>query len=132
MSRISRMLVGLLAAGLVCAPMLGATAAPVKKKAPAKKAPAKKAPAKKAPVKTASAKGDATAGKEAFKSEGCAGCHKSKDFTDGSLGPDLSASTKTVAQIEAYARHPKAGSQMPAYKGPQKTLDNIAAYLTKK
>jgi mono/diheme cytochrome c family protein len=89
---------------------------------------------KKAPAKPAAAgKGDAKAGQTAFKAEGCSGCHKTKEYQDGgAIGPDLSGVGKehTAAQIAAYTRKPKAGSVMPAYKGPQKTLDNLAAYLS--
>jgi mono/diheme cytochrome c family protein len=80
----------------------------------------------------APAKGDAKAGQQAFKSEGCTGCHKTKDFTTaGELGPDLSAvgKEKKPAEIQAYIQHPKSGSMMPAFKGSAKTLANMTAYL---
>jgi len=84
-------------------------------------AQAKKKPAPKA---------DAKAGKTAFAKEGCSGCHKTKDYKDGgAAGPDLSIIGKEhkAEQITAYIKKPKAGSIMPAYKGPH--TDNIAAYL---
>ena len=120
MSRCHRALVGVLAAGTLSLPLLTAAVA-----APAKKA---KAAAKTAP---AGKKADAKAGKDQFKSEGCAGCHKTKDYSDGNIGPDLSAvgKEKTMAQIAAYVKKPKSGSVMPAFKGPQGTVDNLAAYL---
>lgn len=112
-----RLLIGVLAAGVLALPALSA--------APKKPAPKKK------PAVTAKA-GDAKAGKEAFKSEGCTGCHKSKDFADGGMvGPDLSAvaKEKKPAEITAYITKPKAGSVMPAFKGPKKVLSDITAYL---
>ena len=112
-SRCHRALVGVLAAGVLAMPVVGVAA---QKKAPAKPA----------------AKGDAKAGQTAFKTEGCSGCHKTKEFQDGgAIGPDLSTVAKghTAAQIAAYTKKPKAGSVMPQYKGPQKTLDNLTAYL---
>jgi len=102
-------------------------------------APAKKAPAKKAPAKKPAAKGgDAKAGKIAFKNEGCAGCHKTQDYTDSSatLGPDLSGvgAHESAAEIKAYIVHPsKAGSIMPHYKADtpakKKNLEDMTAYL---
>ncbi|HEU4753490.1 MAG TPA: c-type cytochrome [Armatimonadota bacterium] len=112
----SRALIGLLVAGLVTAPVLSAMAAPAKKKAPAKPA----------------AKADAKAGQAAFKTEGCTGCHKTQDYpTGGEVGPDLSAvgKEKKAAEIAAYIKKPKAGSVMPAFKGPQAAVDNMTAYL---
>jgi mono/diheme cytochrome c family protein len=115
-SRPNGALVGLLAFTVLSIPVVAVTAAP------AKKAPAKKAPAK---------AGDAKAGKAAFKSEGCSGCHKTTDYPDGTLGPDLSkeGASKKAADISAYIGHPKAGSQMPPFKGPKKTLDDLTAYV---
>ncbi len=115
-----RVLIGALAAGFLSLPLLtGALAAPKK--------PAPKKPAKPAPKKA-----DAKAGKEAFAAEGCTGCHKSKDFPSaGAVGPDLSEVGKghDAAFISGYTKKPKAGSVMPAFKGPQATLDNMTAYL---
>jgi cytochrome c2 len=83
------------------------------------------------PPKKPAAKGNAAAGKTAFPKEGCSGCHKTKDHKTGTAGPDLSQIGKksTAAKIAAYTRKPKAGSVMPAFKGPQATLDNLVAYL---
>ena len=125
MSRMHRALVGAVAAGLLSLPLVSAgTAAPKK---PSKGKPAKGKPAPKKPAP----KPDAAAGKTAFRAEGCAGCHATKEFPDGKLGPDLSEIGKehTAAQISAYIKQPKAGSVMPAFKGPQGTLENITAYM---
>ena len=106
-SRSHRALLGFLAAGALSLPLLTAAGA---------------APA---------AKGDPKAGKAAFKSEGCTGCHKTKDMTDGgSQGPDLKEEgKKPAAEITKFIQHPKSGSVMPAFKGPAKTLSNLVAYL---
>lgn len=121
MSRYERALTGLLVAGLMAAPAISASAA--------KKKPAPKKPA---PKKPAPAKGDVKAGLAAFKSEGCTGCHKTKDYKDaGNVGPDLSkvGAEHTAAEIAKYTQQPKSGSIMPAFKGPAKTLQDMAAYL---
>jgi mono/diheme cytochrome c family protein len=113
-----RALIGVLAAGVLSLSVLGATAAP-KKPAPKKPAPA-------AP------KADPKAGKVAFSKEGCTGCHKTKDYPQaGEIGPDLSEIGKheSAAEISAYIKKPKSGSIMPAFKGPQATLDNLTAYM---
>ncbi|MFN3652172.1 MAG: c-type cytochrome [Armatimonadota bacterium] len=117
-----RALLGLVAAGaLFSMPLLSTAIAAPKKKAPSKKAPAKPA------------KADAKKGKEQYKTEGCTGCHKTKDYQDaGEIGPDLSEIAKEhkAAEIAAYIKKPsKAGSIMPASKAPQATIDNITAYL---
>jgi mono/diheme cytochrome c family protein len=114
MSRSHRALVGLMAAGLLTVPVLTAVAAPKK-------------PAPKKPV----AKADPKKGLAQFKSEGCAGCHKTKDVEGSEVGPDLSAIGKDhkAPAIAAYIKKPKAGSVMPAFKGPQAVVDNITAYL---
>ncbi len=114
--RNSRALLGVMALGLAVS--AAAVAAPKK-------------PAKPAPKKPA-AKADAKAGMAAFKSEGCVGCHKSKDYASGGeVGPDLSnaAAEHTVAELEAYTKKPKAGSVMPPFKGPDAVLKNLGAYL---
>jgi len=120
MSRFERVLAGALVAGALALPVLSAAAA-------AKKPAPKKPPAKPA------AKGDAAAGKAAFKSEGCIGCHKTKDFAKegGNTGPDLSkvGGSKPVKEITAYIKKPKAGSTMPAFTGPEKSLHDMGAYL---
>ena len=117
-SRSQRSIIGILAAGALSIPLLTAALA---------------APPKKAAAKPAAAKGDPKKGKDQFKSEGCAGCHKTKDFTDpaATAGPDLSTIGKqrTPAQLEASIHKPKAGSIMPAFRGPKPTLDNMVAYL---
>lgn len=117
-SRSHRAWIGVLAAGVLSIPVLsGAIAAP-KKKAP--------------PKKTAPKKADPKAGMTAFKTEGCAGCHKAKDYPmAGEVGPDLTdiAKEHKAADVAAYIKKPKAGSVMPAFKGPQATLDNMTAYL---
>lgn len=119
--RSHRSLIGVLAAGALSIPLLSAAVA-----APPKK-PAKPA------AKPAAAKGDPKKGKDQFKSEGCGGCHKTKDFTDAAAttGPDLAAIGKerTPAQLEASIHKPKRDSVMPAFKGPQATLNNLVAYL---
>ncbi len=123
MSRSYRALTGVLAAGLLSVPLLTAAFA-----APAKKA-AKK-PAKGAAKKVA--KADPAAGKTAFAKEGCTGCHKTTDFPNaGTSGPDLSKAGDghSAKEISAYILHPKAGSIMPAYKGPKANVDNMTAYL---
>jgi mono/diheme cytochrome c family protein len=78
--------------------------------------------------------GDAKAGKEVFASEGCIGCHKSKDYQErgGTDGPDLSKVAKDVSarEIYAYIKKPSAGSTMPAFAGPPKALNDVTAYLT--
>ncbi len=121
MTRFHRALFGAVAAAAVVSlPLVTASAAAPKKKAPAKKA----APAK--------AKGDVKAGLTAFKAEGCTGCHKTKDFADaGTIGPDLSkiAAEHKAPEIAAYIKKPKSGSIMPAFKGPQKAIDDMTAYL---
>ena len=116
-----RALLGLVAAGaLLSMPFLSSAVAAPKKKAPSKKAPAKP-------------KADAKKGKDQYKTEGCTGCHKTKDYPDaGEIGPDLSEIAKEhkAAEIAAYIKKPtKAGSIMPASKAPQATIDNITAYL---
>jgi mono/diheme cytochrome c family protein len=91
-------------------------------------APKKPAPKKPPVVK----KADPKAGLAAFKSEGCVGCHKTKDYASGGeVGPDLSAiaAEHSIAEIEAYTKKPKAGSVMPPFKGPEPVLKNIGAYL---
>ena len=124
MSRSYRALTGVLAAGLLSVPLLTvATAAPAKKKA------AKK-PTKKVTKKVA--KADPAVGKMVFAKEGCTGCHKSTDYPNaGTSGPDLSkaGAGHTAKEISAYILHPKAGSIMPAYKGPKANVDNMTAYL---
>lgn len=119
MSRCHRTVVGFLAAGALSLPLVASAVVAAPKK------PAPKKPA-------APAKGDAKLGKEAFKKEGCTGCHVTKDFPDaGKAGPDLSAVAQghTAAQISAYIKKPKAGSIMPAYKGPAKSLADMTAYM---
>jgi mono/diheme cytochrome c family protein len=118
MSRTQRTLIGVLAAGTLALPVITATAAPKKK-------PAKPAP-------KAAAKADPKAGQALFSKEGCTGCHRTKDFPKGGeIGPDLSEIAKEhkSEEIAAYTKKPKAGSIMPAFKGPQAALDNIVAYL---
>ena len=110
--RNSRALLGVMAFGLA---VTAAVAAPKK---PAKPAPAKKP--------------DPKAGMAAFKSEGCVGCHKTKDFASGGeVGPDLSAlgAEKKVADIIAYIKKPKAGSVMPPLKTASPVPENLGAYL---
>ena len=82
--------------------------------------------------KPAATKADPKAGQQLFSKEGCTGCHRTKDYPKGGeIGPDLSAvaGEKKPEEIAAYTKKPKAGSVMPAFKGPQATLDNIVAYL---
>jgi mono/diheme cytochrome c family protein len=77
-------------------------------------------------------KGDPKLGKTAFSKEGCAGCHKTKDYPmGGDTGPDLKdvAKEHTAAQISAYIKKPKSGSVMPPFKGPVKTLEDLTAYM---
>ena len=115
--RNNRALLGVMALGLAVS--AAAVAAPKK-------------PAKPAPKKPAPAKADPKAGLAAFKSEGCVGCHKTKDYASGGeVGPDLSAiaAEHTAAEIEAYTKKPKAGSVMPPFKGPDAVLKNMTAYL---
>lgn len=110
--RNNRALLGVLTLGLAVS---AAVAAPKK---PAKPVPPKKA--------------DPKAGMAAFKSEGCVGCHKSKDYpSGGEVGPDLSAAAAehSAAELEAYTKKPKAGSVMPPFKGPDAVLKNLGAYL---
>jgi mono/diheme cytochrome c family protein len=115
-------LLGVVIAGLLTAPLLAIPSAAQKKK------PGK--PAKPAPGKAAPAAGDAKAGKGEFASEGCSGCHKTKDYPTGSAGPELvKASSEGSAKLTAYIKQPKSGSIMPAFKGEPKTLANIVAYL---
>lgn len=113
-----RAVVGFLAAGALCLPLVaGAVSA---------------APKKPAPKKPAAPKADPKAGKLTFQKEGCTGCHVTKDFPEaGKTGPDLSAVGKTsnAAAISKYIAKPKAGSVMPAYKGPAKNLKDMTAYL---
>jgi hypothetical protein len=119
MTRTHRALTGLLTAAVLALPVAGALAAAPKKPAP-----------KPAPKKPAPAKPDPKLGKEAFKKEGCTGCHKTKDFPDGGTsGPDLSASgNEPAAKTSAYIAKPKAGSIMPPTKNP-KTVADLTAYL---
>ena len=115
MSRTQKGLMSVAVAAAFGLPLLSAHAAPKK-------------PAKPAPKKG----GNAAAGKMTFSKEGCAGCHKTKDFPEaGEAGPDLSkvAGHETAAKIAAYIKKPKAGSIMPHYKGPQKNVDDMTAYL---
>jgi mono/diheme cytochrome c family protein len=119
MPQCARALVGVLAAGVISLPVLTAAVAAPKKPAPKK--PAAKAKG-----------GDAKAGKNVFKSEGCTGCHKSKDYTTGGeIGPDLSDIGKEhdAKYISGYIKKPKSSSVMPAFKGPQKAVDDMTAYL---
>ena len=109
--RINRALLGVMALGLAVS---AAVAAPEK------------------PAKPAPKKADPKAGMAAFKSEGCVGCHKTKDYaTGGEVGPDLSAiaGEHPAAEIKAYIKKPKAGSVMPPFKGPDAVLENLAAYM---
>lgn len=118
MTRIHRALFSAVAAAAVLSlPLASALAAP-KKPAPKKPAPAKKA-------------GDAKAGATAFKAEGCTGCHKTADIDGGTSGPDLSkiGAEHKAPEIAAYIKKPKSGSIMPAFKGPQKAIDDMTAYL---
>jgi mono/diheme cytochrome c family protein len=104
-------LAGVLMAGVLSVPLVAAAA----------KKPAKPA-----------AGGNAKAGQQAFKNETCTACHKSKDYAGGGqIGPDLSdvGGKKKPAEISAYVAHPKAGSNMPPFKGAKKTLDDLTAYL---
>jgi len=119
MFRYQRALIGVVTAGMLTLPLLTAANAAAKK-------PAKPA------AKPAAKGGDAKAGQVAFSKEGCTGCHKSKDFPKGGeIGPDLSAigTEKKADEISAYIKKPKAGSVMPAFKGPQKSLDDLTAYM---
>jgi mono/diheme cytochrome c family protein len=105
-----RLLIGILAAGVLCAPVFTSNV----------------------DAQANKPKGDAKTGMTTFKAEGCTGCHKSKDHQNaGEIGPDLSgiAKTQKAEQIAAYIKKPKAGSIMPAFKGPQKALDDMTAYL---
>ena len=122
MSRCHRALMGLLAVSVLTVPAFSVAVA-----APAKKAPAKAG--KKPPA--AKPGGDAKAGKELFKSEGCTGCHKTGDYKDGGTqGPDLSkeGAEKKVDIVAGLIMHPKSGSIMPATKDKKKA-ENRAAYL---
>lgn len=117
MTRIHRALFSAVAAAAVLSlPLASALAAP-KKPAPKKPAPAKKA--------------DPKAGAVAFKAEGCTGCHKTADIDGGTSGPDLSkiGAEHKAAEIAAYIKKPKSGSIMPAFKGAQKAVDDMTAYL---
>ena len=108
-----RAFAGVLAAAVLSVPLVAAAAA-------------------KKPAAKPAAGGNAKAGLTAFKNEGCTACHKSKDYASGgALGPDLSdvGGKKKSAEISGYIAHPKAGSNMPAFKGPKKTLDDLTAYL---
>ena len=110
--RISRALLGVMAFGLAITAAVAAPKKPAKKPTPAKP--------------------DAKAGMAAFKSEGCVGCHKTKDYASGGeVGPDLSAiaGEHPAAEIKAYIKKPKAGSVMPPFKGPDAVLENLAAYM---
>jgi cbb3-type cytochrome oxidase cytochrome c subunit len=121
MTRCHRAVIGFLAAGALSLPLVASAVSAAPKK-PAPKKPAPKAPAK----------GDAKLGKEAFKKEGCTGCHVTKDFPDaGKTGPDLSGigAEHDAKFISGYIAKPKAGSIMPAYKGPAKTLADMTAYM---
>ncbi len=114
-----RALVNVLAVSALSLPLVAAVAAPAKKAGKPGSKPAAKA-------------GDPKAGQTAFKSEGCTGCHKTKDYASGGeVGTNLTdiGGKKKPAEIAAYIAHPKAGSVMPAFKGPKKTLDNLTAYL---
>ena len=111
--RINRALLGVMALGLAVSAAVAAPKKPAKKPAPVSKP-------------------DAKAGMAAFKSEGCVGCHKTKDYASGGeVGPDLSAiaGEKKVDEIKAYIHKPKAGSVMPPFKGPAGVLENLAAYM---
>ncbi len=115
-SRSSRALVGLVLSGLLALPLVVA-AAPKKK-------PGKPA----APAKAA---GNAKKGAVAFKTEGCSGCHKTKDIPDGGPMKDLSkaGAEKNAAQLAAFIKNPVGASAMPAFKGSAATLADIVAYL---
>jgi mono/diheme cytochrome c family protein len=121
----SRLVVGFVTAALLAVPLL--TSGVEAQKKPAQKKPAPKKPAPKSPA------GDAKAGQADFKAEGCVGCHKTKEFQaeGGALGPDLSKIAKEhdAKFIAGVIRKPPAGSNMPEFKGSQKTLDNLVAYL---
>ena len=121
---------GLAAAAVLSLPLLSTAVA-----APAKKKPVKAV--KKKPPKPGdnNRKGDAKAGMELFKSEGCTGCHKTADYKDGGTqGPDLSTEgkEKKVDIIAGLIMHPKTGSIMPATKDKKKAADLAAYLLTQK
>lgn len=105
-------LAGVLLAGALSLPLVTAVSAAAKK-----------------PAKPAG--GNAKAGQQAFKNEGCTACHKTKDYASGTVGPDLSdvGGKKKAADVAAYIHQPKPGSSMPPFKGPKKTLDDLTAYL---
>ena len=113
--RISRALLGVMALGLAVS---AAVAAPKKK------------PAKPAPKKPAVTKPDPKAGLAAFKAEGCKGCHKTKDYADGGEMKDLSnvGADHKEADIAAFIKKPTTPSMQP-WKGSEKTLKDLAAYL---
>ena len=116
-SRSSRALTGVILAALLALPLVASAQGKRGGKKPA--APPKKAA------------GDAKKGMAAFKSEGCSGCHKTKDV-DGGTMKDLSMVGKnhTAAQLTAFIKNPPASaSAMPAFKGPAATLNDLVAYL---
>lgn len=87
-------------------------------------------PAKPGKKPTPARKPDAALGKKRFVTEGCKGCHTTRDIAGGLQGPDLSdAGTWTATRIRSYIVKPKRGSIMPAYKGPKEVVEDLVAYL---
>jgi mono/diheme cytochrome c family protein len=119
-----RRLAAWLPALALCGPLAAVAA---KEPPPPTKPPAKK-PAADNPA--APLLGDAKRGLKLFKSEGCKGCHTTKDYPGGLQGPDLSgAGFWGTARVRGYIVKPKRGSIMPAYKGAAKAVDDLTAYL---
>jgi mono/diheme cytochrome c family protein len=76
-------------------------------------------------------KGDATAGKAVFASQGCGGCHTlSAAGSTGNVGPNLDQAKPPTELV--VARVTKGQGVMPAFGGsltPQQIAD-VAAYVT--
>ena len=78
--------------------------------------------------------GDPTAGKQVFKTAGCAGCHTLKDAgATGNVGPNLDTVQPPPSLSIAVSRVTNGRGAMPPFKGQlsDKQIANVVAYVVK-
>lgn len=72
-------------------------------------------------------------GMEAFRTEGCSGCHRTKDYRSPRSMKDLTriGAALKPEEIRAFIRDPSGKTVfMPAFRLPETTLDSLVAYLS--
>ena len=87
-----------------------------------------------ASVPAQSKNGDPTAGKQVFKTAGCAGCHTLKDAgATGNVGPNLDTVQPPPSLSIAVSRVTNGRGAMPPFKGQlsDKQIANVVAYVVK-